>query len=592
MKNLDIIGLTKRFFSLIKLFQKRKQLYIIFLLPFKILLLLIDIGSLAAITPFITILLNPNTIHTNKIINQIYLFLEFTNDRYFIATLGLVTILIFIFGRLASYASELLQIKIQNTLNIDIKNFAMQKIINSPYEWYLTQKTGEIQHSLMTQCGNISGFISSYLTILSLSLVLLVVLLYIIISYPLIFLFFVFFICGIGYIFYFFSRKLLYKFGLEQSEISKKLNQLIKESVSAIVDIRLFSKENYYTENQSLFLKKQANLALKNQAILSAFYPFLQTIMYAGILLHSLYIIIFYDDLEKLVSSSVFFLAVAYRGIPFYNLLISQISNIQSILYDVDDLDNRIKIFENIKKPVSRKIEFNNQIMLQDIWYSYPNAKEDTIKGINVTIDYNDCIGIVGKTGSGKSTLVKILLGLLEIKKGKMLVDGKKFTEHNLPSWYKKIAFVSQRTFISSGDLIENIAFGEEKSEIDKDKIDKIINLPWLKTFINNLPKGINTRLEEEGLNLSGGQIQRIAIARAIYKEASIIVFDEATNSLDLQTEKLVLETIENLGYNKTLIIIAHRLTTLKNCNKIYSLENGRAVCYPNYETMLKEINK
>lgn len=229
---------------------------------------------------------------------------------------------------------------------------------------------------------------------------------------------------------------------------------------------------------------------------------------------------------------------------------------------------------------------FENQIDLVKLIYRYPNTTELAIKGISLTIKKGESIGLIGKSGAGKTTLVDIILGLLTPEDGQIKVDGIDITE-NLRTWQNLIGYIPQSIFLIDDTIERNIAFGVPDEQIDSERLMSAIQAAQLVDVINNLPNKIKTMVGERGVRLSGGQRQRVGIARALYHEREILVLDEATAALDNETENLVTEAISSLGGTKTLIIIAHRLSTVERCDRIYMLEDGRIVKSGNYHEVV-----
>jgi ABC-type multidrug transport system fused ATPase/permease subunit len=228
------------------------------------------------------------------------------------------------------------------------------------------------------------------------------------------------------------------------------------------------------------------------------------------------------------------------------------------------------------KNQEQKILSFNKEINLLNIFYNYPDTARVALKNINLKIPAKSTVAFVGPTGSGKTTTIDIILGLLEPQRGTLEVDGTVITNQNLRSWQRSIGYVPQHIYLTDDSIAANIAFGLEKKDIDYDIIEKVSKIANLHNFITNeLPKQYQTTIGECGIKLSGGQRQRIGIARALYHNPQVLIFDEATSALDYQTEKVVMDAVNNLSSNITIILIAHRLEIVKNCDIIFNLENG-----------------
>jgi len=259
----------------------------------------------------------------------------------------------------------------------------------------------------------------------------------------------------------------------------------------------------------------------------------------------------------------------------FRNL--SVIKGTEASLVDVlNFLDQEMPNHQNVLQV--KEIIFNNSITLKNIQFGYSKLENDVFKNLNYSFLKGKRIGIIGETGAGKSTFTDILMGLLEPDKGSIYIDKIKLNNINLRSWQKQIAHVPQNIFLTDGTIYQNIAFGVEEDEIDDERLKNAAKNAHLDKFVRTLSYGYKTNIGETGIRLSGGQKQRIGIARALYKKAKIIIFDEATNSLDGETEKLIMDTIYRLNKDLTLIIIAHRLSTLSQCDEIIEIKNNKII--------------
>ena len=294
-------------------------------------------------------------------------------------------------------------------------------------------------------------------------------------------------------------------------------------------------------------------------------------------------------DFNNSLPMITLYVFAGYRLMPAVGQIYVSLAKITFVDASLDNLIKDIKNFKPIDENYDQKIlSFNKTITLKNISYNYPNASRTALKDINLNIFAKSTIGLIGKTGSGKTTTVDIILGLLEPQKGTLEIDGQVITKKNLKSWQRSIGYVPQHIFLSDDTVEANIAFGVDPKEINQEAIVKASKISNLHEFvIDELPKQYQTKIGDRGIRLSGGQRQRIGIARALYHNPQVLILDEATSALDNQTEKVVMEAINNLSKDITIILIAHRLGTVKKCDKIFLLEKGQIKNEGTFEELL-----
>jgi len=279
-----------------------------------------------------------------------------------------------------------------------------------------------------------------------------------------------------------------------------------------------------------------------------------------------------------------------YRLIPALQQIYTSLAQLSFIGPSIDKLYDELKNLKPIKeKQLKEILSFRKNIVLNNVCYNYPNTARTAINDISLNIPLNSTVGIVGKTGSGKTTILDIVLGLIEPQEGNFQVDGLVVTGQNVRSWQRIIGYVPQNIFLSDDTVAANIAFGLDIKDIDQSEIEKASKIANLHDFvIDELPEKYQTFIGERGVRLSGGQRQRIGIARALYHNPKVLVLDEATSALDNQTEKAVMDAVNNLEKNVTIIIVAHRLSTVKNCDTIFVLDKGKLTVQGTFKDLLK----
>jgi len=299
------------------------------------------------------------------------------------------------------------------------------------------------------------------------------------------------------------------------------------------------------------------------------------------------------DNPQVVLFTLSFFCVAAVRMMPSIYRMGSCMTSIRFYLPSLDTVYNELLIVRSEEERVTRcgnegAITFADKITVEDMTYSYGNNSKFLLNKISLEINKNNTVGFAGSSGAGKTTLVDLLIGLMMPNSGRILVDGKDI-QTNVSSWQRQIGYIPQTIYLMDGSIRDNIAFGLFDEDIDDEKVRRAIKLSQLEDFINSLPDGMNTMVGERGIRLSGGQKQRIGIARALYYDPGVLVMDEATAALDNETERAFMEAVKTLSGAKTILIIAHRLTTIEHCDVIFFINNGTLVAKGKYHELLEK---
>ena len=585
IKNINIISFAKKFILGFNILDKRRKFYLYILSPLSFFLMLLEFVTTGILAFLVTVLLKPEWAKSKPLLKKFYDILNFSNDNYFILFLGIVSIAIFVTSTAARYFSNAVSTKLYEILSIFIRSIVFKNSLYSDYKWFLGIDTGHFLQANNDHGAKLVSFILNIVEIVVISFSLIIVIVVAFLIDPVLFLIFSIVLSGVSFIIYYTTKNILYKIGEKANIIEKKNNLIIREILAGIVEIKIHRKENTFFRKHYQLMKDASRINLIRYLVSELISPILIFFLYSGILTFVVYNVVLYDSLEKIIASGSLFLAIAYRGIPRIHQLLNILGSLHFNSQALEDLE-KLKLLAPAKKEIiHKKISFNKEINFKDIFFSYD--KKPLFSLFNLSIKKNEMVGIIGRSGCGKSTFSRLLLGLLNVQKGKILIDGVPLSRQYKNSWFEQVSYVSQKIYIFQTNILENIAFGEERKNIDMQKISSIAKLPWMQSFLDSLPKGIETEIREEGGNLSGGQIQRIAIARALYKDTNLLIFDEATNSLDNNTELSVIDSIKKLQKKKTIVVIAHRLSTLKNADKIYSFtDSKKMVCYNSYKEM------
>ncbi|MFZ5970301.1 MAG: ABC transporter ATP-binding protein, partial [Bacteroidota bacterium] len=363
------------------------------------------------------------------------------------------------------------------------------------------------------------------------------------------------------------------------------------EAFNSIKDTKLFGIEGVFVDkfiqNATVFAK--ANARIRVQVKLPGLA--LDLIIFGGIMMIVLYVLATKNNLNASLPIITLYGFTAYRLKPQIQTIFNSVSNINFsraslgvVLSDVKKLSATV---EEKQTGVVDKIQFQH-LSLEDIVFRYPQAEDFALRGISFEVLSRQSVALVGPSGSGKTTLVDIILGLLEQQQGKVKVNGQEVTVSNKHVWQSRLGYVPQHIYLLDDTILNNIAFGVPANKIDMQKITKALELADLAGFIGTLPAGLNTEIGERGVRLSGGQRQRIGIARALYRDPEVLVLDEATSALDGITEDNIIGSLNKLHGNITLIMIAHRLTTVQHCDCIFMMEGGKLVQEGTYQELLE----
>ena len=534
----------------------------------------LEMLSVGVVIPVVSALVGEQNTFVSKILN--YLNLDFSTDKLVIYSL-LFLVLIYIFKTFFVLASNIIVNKF--TLNIEVKT--SKKLISgylyAPWPFHLKTNSSTLVRNLNNEVGTLRnniinpliGLSSEILTVGAILILLLINNLKVTIIIGLV-------VFVSSFLFIVLTKKKINNWAKIRQKLGGQLFKSIYESINGVKEIKITSVENKFIDHYVFKIKQYANIQLKIGVLTILPKLWLENITI--IILSSLIIFLTKNsnNLSEIIPLISLYAVAAYKIMPSVGKIISQLQSIRygkpciDVIYQDLNLMNDYQENDNFEK-----IEFNEKINLESLSINYEGNDKNVLDNCNLEIIKNNCIGILGKTGIGKSTFVDTLMGLLRPNSGRILIDGKNFKLNN-KNWQNKIAYVSQSIFLVDDKISKNIAFGINEEDIDIKKLKFAIEKAQLSEFIDSLPLNYETHVGENGVRLSGGQRQRIGIARALYNNRSILILDESTSSLDATTEKEFINTIKDMKNKKTIIIISHRESVFEFCDKLYSLEKGK----------------
>ena len=580
-----------KFIYLLSTHERRR---IIFLLFIVMIMAFIEMLGLASILPFIGMLSNPDILNTNKYLGEIFNYAKnfgVDSENEFIFFLGTFVFTLLIISLIFKASTTYLQVRFNSMCQYNIGRRIIEGYLNKSYSWFLNRNSAELGKNILTEVSTVVGNgLSPLLNLVVQSIMSLTILTLLIIVDPKLALIIGLILCLAYVIVY---KSLLNIINLKSQE-RFNANQwrftAVSEAFGAVKEIKLSGLEQTYIDRFS----EPAKSLAKNQASLQVIGKLpryaIEAIAFGGMLLIVLYLIAQSKNFTDAVPIIALYVFAGYRLMPSAQQIYISATQLRSIIPALDALYKDIASLEKPVKKIGEKILFNKSINLRNINFNYPNNEKLALKKINLKIQSGTKVGIIGTTGSGKTTLIDLILGLLEPKDGKIEVDDKVINKNSLRSWQSLIGYVPQQIYLADDTIAANIAFGENPKNINLNDIETATKIANIHEFISKeLPLKYQTKVGERGIRLSGGQIQRIGIARALYRKPQVLVLDEATSALDNITEKSVLDKLNNFGNNVTIIIITHRLTSIKNCDNIYLIDKGEIKAEGTFDKIEKE---
>ncbi len=551
--------------------EKKRKKNILFLLIILIVSSLFEFLTLGAIVPLLSSLLNTG--------NEFFHFFEFFKSidsenffNYFLLIFIIFIIFSVVFRMMVIKYNE----KFSALLATDLSSKIFYKTLTQDYNIIIGQNSNNLISGMTEKITMYAGLVNQLLNLLSSVVISTGILVYLLIYDYKITLITLFFVSIIFSFIIVISKSYIDKNGQTASNLSEKRFKVVQESISGIRDIILSNSYSFFLNSYKTLEKKfrsslyRLNFAQNSPKIVIEGFGIIILLAVSFSLLNS------NNEGEKefIINLAVFAFA-AQKLLPLINTFYNSWAGFKSYIYIVEDIHfllSRTNNLEKLEKISFKNINFKKKIRFDKVSFKYNLKSKNIFENLNIEIEYNSINGLIGKTGSGKSTLIDLLIGLLRPSSGKIFIDESELNENTINSWQHMISHVPQNAFFLNSTLKENIIFNNFGNQINEDKLKKVCDEANINQFLSDLPNGLMTEVGEKGLNLSGGQRQRITIARALYADKPILVLDEATNALDYETEELILNNIKKNYENKTIILVSHRIENLKYVDKIINL--------------------
>ena len=569
--------------------RKRASLLVLMIL----IMALLDMVGVASILPFIAVLADPGLVESNTILNKMYYISNMfgvENNQQFLFILGVFVFLVLVTSLIFKIITTYVQVLFVQMLEYSISKRLVEGYLHQPYSWFLNRNSADLGKTILSELSQvIGGGIRPLMELIAKSAIAIAIIILLIIVNPKLALI-TFFLLGGSYgLIFYFIRNYMVKIGEERLKNNELRFTILSEAFGAAKEVKTGGLEETYIKRFSEYAYKVARSYSSHSAIGELPRYVLEAVAFGGILLIILFLMAQTGNFNNVLPIISLYVFAGYRLMPALQVIYSSFTKITFVGPSLDKLYYDIKSLKAFVPNQDEGIlKLEQTISLKNISYEYPNSSRTVLKDININIPAKNTIGLIGSTGSGKTTIIDIILGLLEAQKGNLEVDGKLITKNNCRAWQRSLGYVPQHIYLADDTIAANIAFGLNVDEIDQEAVEKSAKIANLFEFVvNELPNKFKTKVGERGVRLSGGQRQRIGIARALYHNPQVLILDEATSALDNETEKAVMEAVNNLSKDITIILIAHRLNTVKNCDIVFKIEKGQLVSQGTFDQLI-----
>lgn len=540
---------------------------------------ILELLAISLFSPFIDGIMDQNAMLESTVMSYIYQFFSFEKYEYFLAVLAGSIIAIYIIKNIYIIIEKNTIYRFAYRIQRTISTNLLKSYMKEPYTFHLNKNIAVLQRSMQEDTDQFAKAILHFMEMAAEACVCIVLGVYLFIVSKSITVVIAGLLVVCLAVFSYINKKYSRKWGEQGQEYKAKIYQWMNQSLSGIKDIKILDRSGTFINNYDNYMRKYVRVLRLNRLIGIMPKYIIEMVCMTG-LLSAVLVKMFFGqkELTEFVPQLAIFAVAAFRLLPSVGRINEHLSAVIFATPSIDLIYHDLKEIEDLHVEEMEKDEswhFKEKIEVKRVTYAYPEGEGNVIENACFEINKGETVAFVGTSGAGKSTMVDILLGLLPPQQGKILVDGMNIYK-NLLTWQKEIGYIPQTIYLSDDTIRNNVAFGIEENEIDEQAVIAALQQAQLFDFVDTLPEGLDTCVGDRGIRLSGGQRQRIGIARALYHNPEILVLDEATSALDNDTEAAVMEAIDCLKGQKTIIIIAHRLTTIRNADTIFEVKDGR----------------
>ena len=544
---------------------------------------ILEACSISLVIPVIEVVIDENAVEKYDIVNKLYYGLHMQSLKEFALLIMGALILTFVVKNIYLYWQQKFMYRFVYTNQFRTSERMMKNYLRKGYEFYLNADTAVIQRNITSDVNNMYALILSILQLVSETIVFVFLLAVLLLSDWMMTAMIAVLLITTLWVIKSVIKPIMHKAGEDNQNYYSGLFKWISQTVQGIKEVKIAGKEQYFTDEYIKCGKGYVDAVQKYTLYNSIPRLLIETICIIGMVSYMMVLVATGRDFTQMMPILSAFSVAAIRLMPCANRINNQLTSIafyQPFFMGVsDNLQDEISgknTDMSFAKETDKKLPIHKSISMRDVTYHYPNSEVLIFDHADMEIPIGASVGIVGASGAGKTTVVDILLGLLEVQTGGVYADDVNIKDE-YRSWLKNVGYIPQLIFMLDDTILKNVAFGVPEDEIDMDRVWEVLKEAQMDEFVRGLPEGLNTGIGERGIRISGGQRQRLGIARALYYDPEVLILDEATSALDNDTEAAIMDAINSLQGRKTLVIIAHRLQTIEKCDMIYRIEGGKA---------------
>lgn len=579
--------------KLLKILSKQQKLRVIIIFIMMIIGAALETVGVSLILPLVSAITTPNIIETNKYARLVCELFDLHATRTFMIVVIAALMFVYIFKNIYLFLEYYIQYRFVCNNRFAVQQRLMDVYLKRPYEFFLNAESGEIVRVVTTDVTSTFNLLSTMLSFFTEAVISAALIAAIIITDPLMAFLLAVVLGGVMLLISWMIKPILRAAGVKYQNNSAKSNKWLLQSITGIKEVKVANKELFFLNQFSKYGKQAIESEKKNNVLATV--PRLAIEAFGVSAMLAVIAILMWNgrEIDTMLPQLSAFAMAAVRLLPSVNRMSSSLNSLSYYEPALDKMLEHLTVaerWENEKcgecsercitqnfSATSVDESLTQQVELSDITYSYPNTEHPVLEHANMVIPVGKSVGVVGPSGSGKTTAIDILLGLLPPQSGVVLADGVNI-RNDYQGWLSHLAYIPQTIFMLDDTIRANVAFGIPDREIDDVQVWRALHEAQLSEFVRSLPDGLHTKIGERGVRLSGGQRQRIGIARALYTDPELLIFDEATSALDNETEAAIMDSINALHGHKTMVIIAHRLTTIEECDIVYRVEDGQIV--------------